>query len=98
MYGTIPNAKIDALSTAPPENKFKNWAIALLLWKFLKASWFIPGTAIWIPTLATSIISSVNVTLFSSSGMLNIAFNLLVTASARVNFITPLIYEEKARY
>ena len=98
IYGTIPKAKIEALSTAPPENKFKNWAIAFPCWKFLKASVLIPGTAIWIPTLATIIISNVNVTLFSSSGILKIAFTLLVTASARVNSITPLVYEEKARY
>ena len=52
----------------------------------------------WIPTLATIIISNVNVTLFSNSGILKIAFTLLDTASARVNSITPLVYEEKARY
>ena len=52
----------------------------------------------WIPTLATIIISNVNVTLFSNSGILKIAFTLLDTASARVNSTTPLVYEEKARY
>ena len=67
MYGAIPNENIEALCTAPPENKSKNCANALPFANPENNSILIPGTAICTPILATRKHPSVNKILFLNS-------------------------------
>lgn len=46
MYGAIPNENIEALCTAPPENRSKNCANAFPFANPENNSILIPGTAI----------------------------------------------------
>ena len=85
MYGMIPSAKIEKLSNAPPENRFRNPSAPCWLAVSFSCEMAIestPGTRMNTPNRYTATMATTNKILFRRSSTLKMFARLLITRMA----------------